>query len=75
MVGSGLPNPIALVTLSELGNSSSFSVLSNSLIQTLNDLNNRLEKHEKIKKVVVFKDQWTIENNFFNSYFKAKKGI
>ena len=64
VVGSGLPNPIALVTLSELGNTSSFSALSNSLINSVSDLNNWLEKHEKIKKVVVFKDQWTIENNF-----------
>ena len=75
VVGSGLPNPIALVTLSELGNSSSFSVLSNSLINSVSDLNNRLEKHEKIKKVVVFKDQWTIENNFLTPTLKLKRNL
>ena len=75
MVGSGLPNPIALVTLSELGNSSSFSALSNSLINSVSDLNNRLEKHEKIKKVVVFKDQWTIENNFLTPTLKLKRNL
>ena len=75
VVGSGLPNPIALVTLSELGNTSSFSALSNSLINTVSDLNNRLEKHEKIKKVVVFKDQWTIENNFLTPTLKLKRNL
>ena len=75
VVGSGLPNPIALVTLSELGNTSSFSALSNSLINSVSDLNNRLEKHEKIKKVVVFKDQWTIENNFLTPTLKLKRNL
>ena len=75
VVGSGLPNPIALVTLSELGNSSSFSVLSNSLINSVSDLNNRLEKHEKIKKIIIFKDQWTIENNFLTPTLKLKRNL
>tara|TARA_B110000003_G_C16621408_1_gene523302 strand:+ start:62 stop:1708 length:1647 start_codon:yes stop_codon:yes gene_type:complete len=75
VVGSGLPNPIALVTLSELGNTSSFSALSYSLINSVSDLNNRLEKHEKIKKVVVFKDQWTIENNFLTPTLKLKRNL
>ncbi len=75
VVGSGLPNPIALVTLSELGNTSSFSAISNSLINSVSDLNNRLEKHEKIKKVVVFKDQWTIENNFLTPTLKLKRNL
>ena len=75
VVGSGLPNPIALVTISELGNSSSVSVLSNSLINSVSDLNNRLEKHEKIKKIIVFKDQWTIENNFLTPTLKLKRNL
>ncbi|MDC0858337.1 AMP-binding protein, partial [Flavobacteriaceae bacterium] len=75
VVGSGLPNPIALVTTSEIGNLSSSKVLSNSLIQTLNDLNNRLERHEKIKKIVVFRNQWTIENNFLTPTLKLKRNL
>lgn len=75
VVGSGLPNPIALVTISELGNSSSVSALSNSLINSVSDLNNRLEKHEKIKKIIVFKDQWTIENNFLTPTLKLKRNL
>ena len=75
VVGSGLPHPIALVTTSEIGNLSSSEVLSNSLIQTLNDLNNRLERHEKIKKIVVFKNQWTIENNFLTPTLKLKRNL
>jgi len=75
VVGSGLPHPIALVTTSEMGKLSSSKVLSNSLIQTLNDLNNRLERHEKIKKIVVFRNQWTIENNFLTPTLKLKRNL
>ena len=75
VVGSGLPHPIALVTTSEIGNLSSSKVLSYSLIQTLDDLNNRLENHEKIKKIVVFKNQWTIENNFLTPTLKLKRNL
>ena len=58
-----------------MGKLSSSKVLSNSLIQTLNDLNNRLERHEKIKKIVVFRNQWTIENNFLTPTLKLKRNL
>ena len=75
VVGSGLPHPIALITTSEIGSSNAPNILSNSIIDTLNHLNKRLEKHEKIKKVIVFKDQWTIENNFLTPTLKLKRNL
>ena len=75
VVGSGLPHPIALITTSEIGSSNAPNILSNSIIDTLSHLNKRLEKHEKIKKVVVFKDQWTIENNFLTPTLKLKRNL
>lgn len=75
LVGSGLPHPIALVTISEIGNSNTSFVLSNSLIDTINQLNNQLERHEIIKKVIVFKNHWTIENNFLTPTLKLKRNL
>ena len=75
VVGSGLPHPIALITTSEIGSSNAPNILSNSIIDTLSHLNKRLEKHEKIKKVIVFKDQWTIENNFLTPTLKLKRNL
>ncbi len=75
VVGTGLPHPIALVTISEFGNSNSSFVLSNSLIDTIHQLNFQLEKHEEVKKVVVFKNHWTIENNFLTPTLKLKRNL
>ena len=75
LVGTGLPNPIALVTLSEIGKSNTSFILSNSFIDTINTLNLSLEQHEKVKKVVVFKNQWTIENNFLTPTLKLKRNL
>jgi long-chain acyl-CoA synthetase len=75
VVGTGLPHPIALVTISEFGNSNSSFVFSNSLIDTIHQLNFQLEKHEEVKKVVVFKNHWTIENNFLTPTLKLKRNL
>ena len=75
VVGTGLPHPIALVTLSEIGKSNTSFILSNSFIDTLYTINLKLEKHEKVKKVVVFKNQWTIENNFLTPTLKLKRNL
>ena len=75
VVGTGLPHPIALVTLSEMGKSNTSYILSNSFIDTINALNIKLEKHEKVKKVVVCKRQWTIENNFLTPTLKLKRNL
>ena len=75
IVGSGLPHPIALVTISEIGNSNSSFKISNSIMNTINQLNNQLENHEKIKKAVVFKTHWTIENNFLTPTLKLKRNL
>ena len=75
IVGIGLPHPIALVTISEIGNSNSSFKISNSIMNTINQLNNQLENHEKIKKAVVFKTHWTIENNFLTPTLKLKRNL
>ena len=75
IVGSGLPHPIALITISEIGNSNTSLELSNSIMNTINQLNSQLENHEKIKKGVVFKTHWTIENNFLTPTLKLKRNL
>ena len=38
-------------------------------------LNNQLEKHERIKKIVILKDTWSTENNFLTPTLKIKRNI
>ncbi|MFD1614165.1 AMP-binding protein [Gelatiniphilus marinus] len=73
VVGTGIPQPIALVTLSDLGRAKSKHILSNLLIETLRTANPSLEKHEKIEKVIVMKEDWTVDNNLITPSFKVKR--
>ncbi|MCM4171399.1 hypothetical protein DHD32_07900 [Arenibacter sp. TNZ] len=73
VVGTGIPQPIALVTVSSLGKSKSKDDLSKSLHQTILDINPSLQKHEKISKVVVMEEEWNVANGFSTPTLKIKR--
>lgn len=73
VVGTGIPQPIALITLSELGRLKSKAELSASLIDTVNAINPDLEKHEKIEKVVIMKEDWNVANGLTTPSLKVKR--
>jgi long-chain acyl-CoA synthetase len=73
VVGTGIPQPIALITLSELGKLKSKEELSVSLIHTIKDINSTLEKHERLEKVVIMKEDWTLANGLTTPSLKVKR--
>jgi long-chain acyl-CoA synthetase len=73
VVGTGIPQPIALITLSELGKMKTKEALSNSLIESVKSMNPSLEKHEKIEKVVVMKEDWNVNNGLTTPTMKVKR--
>lgn len=73
VVGTGIPQPIALITLSENGKVLSKDQLSKDLIKTVNDVNSAFEKHEKIEKVVVMKEEWKVDNGLITPTLKVKR--
>ncbi len=73
IVGTGIPQPIALITLSELGRAKSKEDLSKGLIKTVTDINPDLEKHEKVEKVIIMKEDWTVDNNLITPSLKVKR--
>jgi long-chain acyl-CoA synthetase len=73
IVGSGIPQPIALITLSEMGRLKSIENLSVGLIETVNQVNPTLEKHEKIEKVIIMKEDWNVENGLTTPTLKIKR--
>ena len=73
LVGTGLPQPIALVTLSELANTKSREALSAGFIDTLKQVNPTLAKHERIEKVIVMKGDWNVENGLTTPTMKVKR--
>jgi long-chain acyl-CoA synthetase len=73
VVGTGVPQPIALICLSDTGKKRSKDEVVNSLTQTLNSINPSLEKYEKVEKIVVMKENWTVVNNMITPSLKVKR--
>ena len=75
IVGMGIPQPIMLVIPSEIGKMKSNVDLSESLLNSILEINPTLEKHEKIEKAVVMKEDWTIENGLMTPTLKIKRSL
>jgi len=73
LVGMGIPQPILLVVLSEEGKKKSKEDVSECLIKAIKDINPTLEKHEKIQKAVIMKNDWTVENGLMTPTLKIKR--
>jgi len=73
VVGTGIPQPIVLITLSELGKAKDKEALSASLIESVDAMNPTLEKHEKIEKVVIMKEDWSVDNGLTTPTMKVKR--
>jgi long-chain acyl-CoA synthetase len=73
VVGSGLPQPMALVTISDYGKTKDKEALTNSLKKTLDIVNLKFEQHEHLRKMVVIDTEWTMENNLLTPSMKIKR--
>ena len=73
VVGMGIPQPIALITLADNARKLSDKELSISLTETLKQINPTLAKHEKINKIVIMREDWTMENGLLTPTLKTKR--
>ena len=79
VVGDGLPQPIALCVLSEMGRqeaaNDSRSDLESSLKALLSEVNGRLDQHERLQGLVLVKEVWAVENGFLTPTLKIKRAV
>jgi long-chain acyl-CoA synthetase len=73
LVGTGIPQPIALITLSELGKAKSRASLHAGLVETMNQINPHVQKHEKIEKIIIMKEDWNVDNGLTTPTMKVKR--
>ncbi len=73
IVGMGIPQPIALIVLSELGKNKSQEDLTSSITETMRSINPTLEAYEKISKIIIMKEVWSIENGLLTPTMKIKR--
>jgi long-chain acyl-CoA synthetase len=73
VVGMGVPQPIVLSVLSELGRSKSKEEVIRSIAATLEKVNPHLESYERLASAVIMKAPWTIENGLMTPSMKIKR--
>ncbi len=75
VIGSGLPAPLALVTLSENAQNIDKNELASELSKFKEYVNSKIEKFENIKKIVVVNDEWSVHSNILTPTLKIKRNI
>lgn len=73
IVGMGIPQPILLIVPSAEANNKSKEDLSENIIKAIQSINPTLDKHEKIEKAVIMKEDWTVENGLMTPTLKIKR--
>jgi long-chain acyl-CoA synthetase len=74
LVGAGLNQPLLLLTLTADAKKLPREEVERSLIADMKTVNATLEPHEKIGKLVVISDEWTIDNGLLTPTLKVKAG-
>lgn len=75
VVGMGIPQPIALINLSEAGKLKTPAAITESLSASLAAINPSLEKFERLEKAVIIKQSWSIENGMMTPSLKIKRNL
>ena len=73
VVGMGIPQPIGLIVLAENAKGGNKAELESSLDVLRNQINIQLEPHEKMEKLVVIPQAWTVENGLMTPTLKIKR--
>lgn len=75
VMGTGLPQPIAVCVLSEIGQAKSQEELNSELSALLSDVNGKIENYERMTHVVVVQDEWSIETGLVTPTLKLKRNV
>ena len=73
VVGTGIPQPIALAVLSASGREKGKEMVKESISKTIEEINLMLQSYERIKTAVILQQDWTIENGLMTPTLKVKR--
>jgi long-chain acyl-CoA synthetase len=75
VIGSGLPNAMAICTLSEPIKVNNADQQKQQLLELLQQTNSQLEQHERISKMIVLEEEWTTANGLLTPTLKIKRKV
>ncbi len=73
VLGRGLAQPVALGVLSDIGKAQPRDAVQQSFGTMLGAINAGLPTHERVAKLMLTNDAWTIENGLLTPTFKLKR--
>ncbi len=74
VAGLGIPQPIALVNLSEIGGAVDRQKVEASIAETIQKVNQTRANYERISTVIIQQDAWSIENELLTPTLKVRRG-
>ena len=74
VAGIGIPQPIALINLSESGKSADKAKVESSIVNTITELNKTRSNFEHISTAVIDTQTWSPENGMLTPTLKIKRG-
>ena len=75
VVGTGLPQPIALVVLSDIGKNTDKGQLCEVFQEMKKRVNPHFKNYEHLRKIVIVKEAWSVENNMLTPTLKIKRNV
>lgn len=75
VTGTNLPQPIALLVLSEEAQKQDKQEVEESIKRTLDSINQGLESHQVLDHVVIMQSEWTIDNDLLTPTLKVKRHV
>lgn len=74
IAGLGIPQPIAIINLSEVAQSTPKEEVESSLINTLDSLNKDLANYTKVSTIIIDRKIWNTENALLTPTLKIRRG-
>ncbi len=74
VVGLGVPQPLMLVNISDIGKKLKEEELINKLIEKLESVNSELFNYKRVSTIIICKDNWTPQNGILTPTMKIKRG-
>jgi long-chain acyl-CoA synthetase len=75
VTGAKLKQPIALIVLSVIAQKQDKVKTEKSLLATLSIINSELESHAVLDRIVIMRDDWTVENGLLTPTLKIKRHL
>lgn len=75
IAGRGMPQPLALAVLSEIGKDKGEEEVRTGLEKVLDGLNGNLPNYKRVSTLVIVKEDWSIENKILTPTLKVKRNL